>query len=186
METALQVLLWDYLHDGGVVSYHLDHESMPTQVCDFKTMMPERTLTGHGGDVKACDWHPTKSAIASGSKDATVKLWDARAGDACLSTLELHKGPITLARLPFPTGLCCWQSDIVLLKFVITFTYAGTCTQAVPFDGPPLRCYSQEGLLMFTEHCVTSQLKPVICPCRCNGTRTAIGCCPHQEISSLW
>ncbi|CAL5223055.1 g5512 [Coccomyxa viridis] len=65
------------------------------KVWDFKSMKPERTLTGHGGDVKACDWHPTKSAIASGSKDATVKLWDARAGDACLSTLELHKGPIT-------------------------------------------------------------------------------------------
>ena len=62
---------------------------------DFKTLKPEAALTGHGGDVKACDWHPTKSAIASGSKDATVKLWDARAGESCLSTLELHKAPIT-------------------------------------------------------------------------------------------
>ncbi|CAK0784656.1 hypothetical protein CVIRNUC_007860 [Coccomyxa viridis] len=68
------------------------------KVWDFKTLKPEAALTGHGGDVKACDWHPTKSAIASGSKDATVKLWDARAGESCLSTLELHKGPITQVR----------------------------------------------------------------------------------------
>lgn len=65
------------------------------QVWDFKSLKPESALTGHGGDVKACDWHPSKGAIASGSKDATVKLWDPRAGDACLSTLELHKAPIS-------------------------------------------------------------------------------------------
>ena len=65
------------------------------QVWDFRSLKPECVLTGHGGDVKACDWHPGKGAIASGSKDATVKLWDARAGGASLSTLELHKGPIT-------------------------------------------------------------------------------------------
>lgn len=82
---------------------------MPVQVWDFKSLKAERTLTGHGGDVKACDWHPFKSAIASGSKDATVKLWDARAGDACLSTLELHKGPITQACLPSEHG-CTLQS----------------------------------------------------------------------------
>ena len=65
------------------------------QVWDFKSLKPESALTGHGGDVKACDWHPSKGAIASGSKDATVKLWDPRAGDACLATLELHKAPIS-------------------------------------------------------------------------------------------
>ena len=77
---------------------------MLLQVWDFKSLKPEAALTGHGGDVKACDWHPTKSAIASGSKDATVKLWDARAGDSCLSTLELHKAPITqVTKLPIIT-----------------------------------------------------------------------------------
>ena len=78
----------------------IDCHCDPPQVWDFKTLKPEAALTGHGGDVKACDWHPTKSAIASGSKDATVKLWDARAGESCLSTLELHKGPITQVTHP--------------------------------------------------------------------------------------
>jgi len=77
------------------------------QVWDFKSLKPECSLTGHGGDVKAVDWHPTKSAIASGSKDATVKLWDARAQNACLSTLELHKAPITQACPAFLSNLCC-------------------------------------------------------------------------------
>ncbi len=89
------------------------------QVWDFKTLKPEAALTGHGGDVKACDWHPTKSAIASGSKDATVKLWDARAGESCLSTLELHKGPITqVTHLP-RTPTLHWQlGESAILLFI--------------------------------------------------------------------
>ena len=93
---------------------HLKCRCMTSQVWDFKALKPEAALAGHGGDVKACDWHPTKSAIASGSRDATVKLWDARAGDSCLSTLELHKGPITqVTRLPFiliPHLLKAWEA----------------------------------------------------------------------------
>ena len=81
------------------------------QVWDFKTLKPEAALTGHGGDVKACDWHPTKSAIASGSKDATVKLWDARAGESCLSTLELHKAPITQVTDLLIKHILQWQRE---------------------------------------------------------------------------
>ncbi len=46
----------------------------------------ERTLTGHGWDVKCIDWHPTKALLASGSKDNLVKLWDPKTGKA-LTTL---------------------------------------------------------------------------------------------------
>ncbi|EFJ39924.1 hypothetical protein VOLCADRAFT_121772, partial [Volvox carteri f. nagariensis] len=53
----------------------------------------EVSMTGHGGDVRWVDWHPTKGVIASCSKDACVKLWDPRAG-TCLSTLHGHKNGV--------------------------------------------------------------------------------------------
>ncbi|KAG2437617.1 hypothetical protein HYH02_011256 [Chlamydomonas schloesseri] len=55
----------------------------------------ECSMTGHGGDVRWVDWHPTKGVIASCSKDACVKLWDPRAAAAgCLSTLHGHKNGV--------------------------------------------------------------------------------------------
>lgn len=44
---------------------------------------------GHGGDVKSCDWHPTKTVIATGSKDSFVKLWDPKSGRN-IATLQGH------------------------------------------------------------------------------------------------
>ena len=42
------------------------------------------TFSGHGADVKCVDWHPSKSLLASGSKDnqQPIKLWDPRTGHA--------------------------------------------------------------------------------------------------------
>ena len=67
---------------------------LPLQIWDFKTAQCEAAMAGHGGDVKACDWHPAKSVVASGSKDTVVKLWDARAGGRALATLHGHKATI--------------------------------------------------------------------------------------------
>ena len=50
----------------------------------------ERTISGHNWDVKSLRWHPTKPILLSGSKDNTVKLWDAKTGQ-CLNTLHGHK-----------------------------------------------------------------------------------------------
>lgn len=65
------------------------------QIWDFKTAQCEAAMSGHGGDVKTCDWHPCSSVVASGSKDTVIKLWDARAGGASLATLHGHKATIT-------------------------------------------------------------------------------------------
>jgi len=37
-------------------------------------------ILGHGWDVKAVDWHPYKSLLASGSKDNLIKFWDPKSG----------------------------------------------------------------------------------------------------------
>ncbi|KXS15161.1 WD40 repeat-like protein [Gonapodya prolifera JEL478] len=60
---------------------------------DFATATEERTLTGHGWDVKCADWHPHRGLIVSGSKDNLVKMWDPRTGKS-LSTLHGHKNTI--------------------------------------------------------------------------------------------
>ena len=63
------------------------------QIWDFPTCRTECTLTGHGGDVKSCDWHPTKAVVASGSKDGLVKVWDAKAGRN-IATLHGHRNTV--------------------------------------------------------------------------------------------
>jgi len=63
------------------------------QIWDFPTCKSEVTMTGHGGDVKGCDWHPTKAVIASGSKDGLVKVWDAKAGRN-IATLHGHRNTV--------------------------------------------------------------------------------------------
>ena len=64
-----------------------------SQVWDFPTCRAECHMTGHGGDVKSCDWHPSKAVIASGSKDGLVKVWDAKAGRN-IATLHGHRNTV--------------------------------------------------------------------------------------------
>ena len=59
------------------------------KIWSFEEMREEKTLTGHGWDVKCVKWHPTKGLLVSGSKDNLVKFWDPRSGK-CLTTLFVH------------------------------------------------------------------------------------------------
>ncbi|KAK9936564.1 hypothetical protein M0R45_013400 [Rubus argutus] len=63
------------------------------KIWDFERCQEERTLRGHGWDVKCVDWHPTKSLLASGGKDSLVKLWDARSGRE-LCSFHGHKNSV--------------------------------------------------------------------------------------------
>ncbi|KAJ8438778.1 hypothetical protein Cgig2_009896 [Carnegiea gigantea] len=74
------------------------------KVWDFARCQEERSLTGHGWDVKSVDWHPTKSLLVSelddadlvlwsGGKDNLVKLWDAKSGRE-LCSFHGHKNTV--------------------------------------------------------------------------------------------
>ena len=41
----------------------------------------ECTLTGHSGDVTSVAYSPDGKHIVSGSRDGTVKIWDAQSGE---------------------------------------------------------------------------------------------------------
>ncbi|KAH7421140.1 hypothetical protein KP509_13G042000 [Ceratopteris richardii] len=67
------------------------------KVWDFARCQEERSLAGHGWDVKSVDWHPQKSLLVSGGKDHLVKLWDAKT-DQELCTLHGHKNTVLSVR----------------------------------------------------------------------------------------
>lgn len=67
------------------------------KVWDFARCQEEKSLSGHGWDVKSVDWHPQKSLLVSGGKDHLVKLWDAKT-DRELCTLHGHKNTVLSVR----------------------------------------------------------------------------------------
>jgi polyadenylation factor subunit 2 len=73
------------------------------KIWDFNEAIEQRTLTGHGWEVRSVDWHPTKGLIASGSKDNLLKLWDPRTSRT-LSTLHFHKNTVGMVRFQPHTG----------------------------------------------------------------------------------
>jgi len=72
-------------------------------VWNFNEGIEERSLTGHGWEVRSVDWHPTKGLIASGSKDNLVKLWDPRSS-RCITTLHFHKQTVGMVRFQPKSG----------------------------------------------------------------------------------
>ena len=78
-------------------------------VWDMETSVEVTALKGHGWDVKAAKWHPTKGLIITGGKDQLIKLWDPRAATSgggragvtaphkdkhCLADLHAHKNTV--------------------------------------------------------------------------------------------
>lgn len=61
-----------------------------------------RTLRGHKGEIGRIAWSPDGRMLASGSKDKTIRLWNAETGD-CLQTFEGHEGAVWSVAF-HPTG----------------------------------------------------------------------------------
>src|SRR5260370_15623133 len=66
--------------DRGIVIWNVESEQV------------ERILTGHSDIVKNVSWSPDGSMIASGSNDATIRVWDAQSGALIRVILEGYGG----------------------------------------------------------------------------------------------
>ncbi|KAF2347382.1 WD40 repeat, partial [Trinorchestia longiramus] len=89
------------------------------RIWDFLRCKEERVLRGHGADVKCVAWHPSKSLLASGSKDnqQPIKLWDPRTGTP-LAKLHAHKSTVMdLKWNPNGNWLCSASRDHLLKLF---------------------------------------------------------------------
>jgi WD40 repeat protein len=64
-----------------------------------ETLEEESRLEGHGGDIYTVDWHPFKSLVLTGSRDADCRLWDPRtASTGSIATIQGHHQPVMCVR----------------------------------------------------------------------------------------
>jgi Zinc knuckle/WD domain, G-beta repeat len=68
--------------DDGLIRVWSFYASSPTV---------DAELRGHGLNVTSVSWHPSKSLIASSSKDNSIRLWDANSGNE-VAMLSHHSG----------------------------------------------------------------------------------------------
>src|SRR5262249_5114002 len=94
------VRLWDIAPDYATVGYTSPRSS--TDAVRLRT-----TLHGHTHTVEAVRFSPDGRWIASGSTDATIRLWDVATG-ACLHTLRTD-GPYTGMNIAGVTGVSAAQ-----------------------------------------------------------------------------
>jgi WD40 repeat protein len=77
------------------IAISLDDELVPSagetkvKVRDIQTGELVQVLRGHTGDISCLAFSPCGTAILSGSKDQTLKIWDLLSGD-CTATLECN------------------------------------------------------------------------------------------------
>lgn len=63
-------------------------------LCDLRSGSSTHHLQGHDGAVQVTQWSPRNQYILlSGGRDHTVRVWDVRAGHACLRALDMNNSP---------------------------------------------------------------------------------------------
>jgi transducin (beta)-like 1 len=93
------VLDLDWLSDSAFASCGTDKA---IHVCSVGSSAPTRTFLGHTDEVNSVRWAPSRSLLASGSDDGTVRLWSAGGEGApppgALATLTGHRKPVYCVR----------------------------------------------------------------------------------------
>ncbi len=91
-----KILGMDFAHDGrSLLVAMMDASVVVWDVTDPGRPTPQRTLTGHGGSVRAIASSPVAKIFATGSLDESVRLWS---GDYALIGAYPATGPVTFLR----------------------------------------------------------------------------------------
>ena len=84
---------YEYM-DGDTITLLADGTLRPSQlVRGVVEDVPGTVLTGHTGDINGLAWSPDGRTIASGSRDWTIRLWDAATGTT-KATLSGNAGEV--------------------------------------------------------------------------------------------
>ena len=71
-----------------------DQPITPAEIATSRALAATATLKGHTGWVYSVRFSPDGTRIASGSRDQTIRLWDASTGEQ-LDTLKGHTFDVT-------------------------------------------------------------------------------------------
>jgi WD40 repeat protein len=77
-----------YSHDGSRIATVSNNSIVVTYTVNRKVVS---TLNGHSADVTSVSWNPEGKKIVSGSRDATLRIWEVATGQV-VSTIEGHSG----------------------------------------------------------------------------------------------
>jgi polyadenylation factor subunit 2 len=69
------------------------------RVFDFATSRQEMVFQEHNSEVNSVDWHPFQSLVVTGSKDHTIRIWDARsASSRSIFQVQAHNSTVLQTR----------------------------------------------------------------------------------------
>ena len=86
------------------------HARVRDRAAPFLAGEEKRTLSGHSREVMACSFSPDGGSVVSGSKDETLKIWDAVTGDL-MSTLVGHTAEVCSCRWAGPEMVVSSSDD---------------------------------------------------------------------------
>lgn len=75
---------------GGLVSVGMDHPFV--QILDLRAGGATQTLKTHSGKIHSVKWSPNSdNLLATAGSDGTVRIWDIRRAEACVTNLDLMR-----------------------------------------------------------------------------------------------